>query len=239
MRWTKKIKEMFRGRPNRNGQRKKEIGKTKTEYESLPINFNLRMLVVSDGHGCLSSEDMPECENIDVCLLLGDLSLRDIEIVREKIGNTPTYGVLGNHDGFELYDRADIENIHGKVVEVKGVRIAGIQGGFRYKDTNLFPFYTDEESIEIADSIEPADVLISHDYPKHFHGGQDWAHDGLQGITLYCEKHNVQLNIHGHSHVNMSGVLENGTNVVCCYGAQIIEVRDGEIMFEDQVNQHV
>ena len=222
MKWTSKLEEMFRRRHVGAEVEEKVKRVEENHIQPLPIDFNLRILVVTDGHGCLAESDIPPYRDIDVCLLLGDLSIRDIAIVKEKIGNIPVYGVLGNHDGFELYDRFGIENIHGKVVEIDGVRIAGMQGAFRYKDTN-FPFYTDDESVEIAEEMDGADILISHDYPKDFHKNTDWAHSGLQGITHYCEKHRVPLNIHGHFHNNLSGVLENGTRTICCYRATIID----------------
>ena len=160
MKWNSKLEDLFRRK--RNAQTAPSLNATQptsrpvdTHIEPIPINFNLKALVVTDGHGSLYPEDIPHCD-ADVCFLLGDLSLRDIAIVKEKIGNMPVYGILGNHDGFELYDRAGIENIHGKVVEVNGVKIAGMQGSLRYKDTEFFPFYTDDESVEIAEQIDAA-----------------------------------------------------------------------------------
>lgn len=191
------------------------------QISSLPINFSLKMLIITDTHGCLNPSEIPQ-DKFDVCLLLGDLFKDDIMIIKEKIINIPIYGVLGNHDGFELYDKYGIENIHGKVVEVNGVRIVGIQGSLRYKYSDM-PLYTDEESVEIAEKMEEADILISHDSPKYLHGDNDFAHSGLQGITRYCEKWNVPLNIHGHHHDNMRSVLENGTTSICCYGVRLID----------------
>ena len=223
MKWTDKIETMFRRK--RYGEVfEKEINEIKeSNISSFPIDFNIRMLVISDGHGCLDYADIPDCD-VDVCLLLGDLSKEDIIIIKEKVVDVPIYGVLGNHDGFELYDRHGIENIHGKVVEVNGVKIAGMGGSLRYKYSDM-PLYTDEESFEIAESMDRADILISHDSPKFMHGDRDFAHSGLQGITHYCEKWNEPLNIHGHHHENFSKVLENGTRSVGCFGVQIVDTR--------------
>lgn len=223
MKWTKQLENLFRHKRGFvNDDVRNEANENQNQPEALPINFNLRMLIITDTHGCLREDEIPLDHSADVCFLLGDMSLHDIAIVQEHIDTIPIYGVLGNHDGFDLYDRCGIENIHGKVIEINGVRIAGMQGSLRYKDTN-FPFYTDEESIEIANSIEPADILISHDYPKYLYGSDDWAHSGLQGITHYCEKHSVPLNIHGHFHDNRMSVLTNGTTSMCRYGVHIID----------------
>ena len=196
-----------------------------TTPSPLPINFDLKMLIIADSHGCLEESDLPSHIDADVCFLLGDHSLQDIQIIKEKVVDIPIYGVLGNHDGFNLYDMCGIENVHGKVVEVNGVRIAGIQGSLRYKYSDM-PLYTDEESVEIAENMDAADILISHDSPKYLHSTNDYAHSGLHGITRYCEKNNVPLNIHGHHHDNTKNVLENGTTSICCHKVQLIDTKD-------------
>jgi Icc-related predicted phosphoesterase len=225
MKWTTQLAEIFK--KNRIVSKSNEADVVTDQNneilpESIPINFNLRALVISDGHGCLDAAEIPP-NPVDVCLLLGDFLIRDIEVIKRCVVGVPIYGVLGNHDGFELYNMCGIENIHEKIVDVNGVRIAGIQGSLRYKNSE-FPFYTDEESVDIAEQMEAADILISHDGPKYLHGSNDWAHSGLQGVTHYCQKHNVPLNIHGHFHDNMSSVLENGTLSMCCYGATILTI---------------
>ena len=224
MKWTTQLENLFRHKRDCNSSINdiEKNKKAKSTSTPLPINLSLRMLIIADTHGCLNPNDIPQNHNADVCLLLGDLSKEDIAIIKEKVVGVPIYGVLGNHDGFELYDRYGIENIHGKVVEVNGVRIAGLQGSLRYKYSDM-PLYTDEESVEIAEKMEEADILISHDSPKHLYGDNDFAHSGLQGITRYCEKYSVPLNIHGHHHENMRSVLENGTTSICCYGAHVID----------------
>jgi Icc-related predicted phosphoesterase len=222
MKWTKQLENLFR-------RKRTDVYVTETNIDNgnqatpLPINFNLRALIIADTHGCLNPEDIPSDHDTDVCLLIGDLSLQDIAMIKERVVEVPIYGVLGNHDGFGLYDICGIENIHGKVVEVNGVKIAGIQGSLKYKYSDM-PLYTDEESIEIADLIPSADILISHDSPKNFHGDRDFAHSGLQGISHYCEKYNVPVNIHGHHHENVCGTLENGTRSICCYEAKVITI---------------
>lgn len=228
MKWTKDIANLMKAK--RQGiVENEELSSNSTqqnEFIKLPVNFYIKALVIADGHGCLEDEEIPD-ENVDVCLLLGDLSLDDIAIVKNRVRNIPTYGILGNHDGFDLYEKAGIENIHGRVVEVNKIKIAGFQGSFRYKNSN-FPFFDDNESVEIADQMPAADILISHDSPKYFHGVQDYAHNGLQGITHYCEKHSVPINIHGHFHENGSGYLGNGTFSICCYKVGVVTITPNE-----------
>jgi Icc-related predicted phosphoesterase len=229
MKWTKQLESLFKQEQIHNDVRNEgqvyQEDNLKSHGKKLPIEFNLRMLIIADTHGCLRPEEIPDNIDANVCLLLGDIYQNDMALIKEAVVGIPIYGVLGNHDGFELYDMYGIDNIHGKVVEVNGVKIAGIQGSLRYKNS-FAPLYDDDESVEIADCMEAANILISHDGPKFFHGDRDFAHSGLEGITHYCQKHNVPLNIHGHHHENMSGALENGTKSICCYGVKVIDTQD-------------
>jgi Icc-related predicted phosphoesterase len=81
--------------------------------------------------------------------------------------------------------------------------------------------------------MEAADILISHDSPKFLHSDQDFAHSGLQGITRYCEKHNVPLNIHGHHHDQTECLLDNGTRTICCYKTQIVSISPSACIIEN------
>ena len=232
MNWIDNLASLFRWSKEDNAIEKQSpieeqilVKKPAPVNKQISIDFNLRMLIIADTHGCLYEDEIPFDHTADVCLLLGDLSLQDIAIIQEHIDDIPIYGVLGNHDDFDLYDMCGIENIHGKVVEVKGVRVAGIQGSLRYKYSDM-PLYTDEESVEIAEAMGAADILISHDSPKYLHGTNDFAHSGLQGITRYCEKYSVPLNIHGHHHENMKSVLPNGTTSICCHKVQIMDTKN-------------
>lgn len=220
MKWTNKIENFFRA--NR-GDRTLLVNRESSIQEitnKIPIDFSLNILVIADTHGCLNECELPD-DGYDVCFLLGDVFNNDLAIIKQKIVHAPIYGILGNHDGFDLLDRYGIENIHGKSIEIKGVKIVGLQGSIKYKNSDM-PLYTDEESCEIAKLLPCADILISHDSPKYVFGDKDFAHSGLQGITNYCELHNVPLNIHGHHHENKTTILENGTTSICCYGVRLM-----------------
>ncbi|MEE0929913.1 MAG: metallophosphoesterase family protein [Acutalibacteraceae bacterium] len=185
-----------------------------------PIDFNVKLLIITDTHNCLEEEELNNI-NADVCLLLGDITDRDLSIIKQKV-DIPIYGILGNHDSWTLYDKYNIENIHGKVIDIYGIKIAGLQGSIRYKLSDA-PLYTDDESVEISKTIPYTDILISHDCPKYLYGKNNFAHSGLKGITEYCNKNRTPLNIHGHHHKRTLSKLKNGTVCIGCYGVQIID----------------
>lgn len=195
-------------------------------FKRLPIDFSLKMLIISDTHNCLKYEELESLDNYDVCFLLGDLSGKDFKVIKECVSHkAPIYGVLGNHNDFGDLEQHGIEDINGKVVIVNDIPIVGWQGSIKYKDVS-FPSYTDKESIELARCLPEAKILLSHDSPKYYHSKNDFAHSGLEGITKYLTNNNVPLNIHGHHHVNTQKVLKNGTLSICVHKCKIIDTNN-------------
>ena len=190
--------------------------------------YNLKILFITDTHNCLTYdkeciEYIKNAKDYDYCILLGDHSANDLDEITKMISKDKICGVLGNHDSWDKYEEYGINNIDGKIIEVNGVKIAGISGSFKYKNSDQYALYTHEESIEIADKMEYADILVSHDKPftKDFH---DNAHDGLKGITKYLYKNQVPLHIHGHLHEESEEDLKNGTKTICLFKAKIVEI---------------
>lgn len=192
------------------------------------LKENLKLLIIADTHDCLTNdEEMIQTISIDpnsydACLLLGDISGKDMETILKYISKDKTYGILGNHDSLDKLSYYNIENINGKVIEINGLKIAGLQGSYKYKESE-YAMYTHEESIELVEKMEQADILISHDRP-FIQNNNDKAHDGLIGITNYIYKNHIAINIHGHLHQNDLEYLKNGTKVIGVYGCKIIEI---------------
>lgn len=190
--------------------------------------YNLKLLFIADTHNCLKDGNeilkyIQEQKDYDYCILLGDHSESDIEEILKVIPLNKICGILGNHDSWNKYDIYGITNISGKVIDIKGIRIAGISGGHKYKNSNEYVLYTHEESIQIANNIEKADILITHDKP-FIQDNHNSAHDGLKGITEYIYKNHIALHIHGHLHENKEEILRNGTKSICLYMAKLLEL---------------
>lgn len=188
----------------------------------------LKILFIADTHNCLNCnsevlQNIRKQQDYDYCILLGDHSGNDLEEILNVVPHDKICGILGNHDGWEKYEQYGINNINGKIITINGVRIGGISGSYKYKDSTEYALYTHEESIEIANKMEEADVLITHDKPfiKDMHNP---AHDGLKGITEYIYKNHIGIHIHGHLHEENEQILKNGTKSICIYMAQLIEI---------------
>lgn len=192
------------------------------------LDKHITILAIADTHNCLTyNKDMTDFlrNNLeyDCCILLGDHSANDLYEITQIIPKHKIYGVLGNHDLWNNYEEYGITNISGKIIEIKGVKIAGLGGSFKYKKADNYALYTHEESIQILSNVEGADILVTHDRP-YINNNNDNAHDGLKGITKYIYTNHVPINIHGHLHEDNLEYLQNGTKVIGVYGAKIINI---------------
>ncbi len=201
-----------------------EFGKCKELYP-----FGLKILFITDTHNCLAYTDKYinylkslNPDDYDLCLLLGDLSGLDIDAIKNLVPTEKLFGVVGNHDSIDFLDVNGVNNINGKVIDCKGIKIAGIMGSNRYKEKD-YGMQTHEESIELAEKMEVADILISHDRAYIF-DRRDVVHDGLKGITRYIYKNHVPLHIHGHLHEEMEEILKNGTKSIGLYQIKLLEL---------------
>ena len=209
------------------------------DYESLFENKgtilfdkNIKLLVISDTHGDLSlSKNMQKkIKNVDydLCCVLGDIHDYDYKVIFRYIPKDKIVAILGNHDRFSLLSEQGLNDINGKVIDIKGVRIGAIQGSFKYKNED-FPSFTHEESIEFLDKMPEVDILLSHDKPLIF-DYKDPAHDGLKGITKYLYDKKTPINIHGHIHQSYLTKLKNGTQVKGVYCVELINIKNGKII---------
>lgn len=93
--------------------------------------YNVKILFITDTHDCLTYEKdtlefIKSIKEYDACILLGDHSAKDLEEILKIVPNNKIYGVLGNHDSWDKYEVHNINNINGKVVDIKGMKVAGI-----------------------------------------------------------------------------------------------------------------
>lgn len=201
----------------------KKYGKSREQKKN-----NLKVLFITDTHNCLSyeKETLEYIKNIkdyDYCILLGDHSAEDLYEITKIIPKDKLCGVLGNHDSWDKYKEYGINNIDGNVIDINGVKIAGMSGSYKYKNSDQYALYTHEESIDIANRMDEADILVSHDKPYTEKQFGD-AHDGLKGITEYIYKNKIPLHIHGHLHEESEDILKNGTKTICIYKVKLMEL---------------
>jgi len=175
-------------------------------------------------------------------ILLGDMDLEaPLEVsLKDIVDLTQIYFIPGNHD----YDREhwynnlfrsslSVNNLDGRVVEIAGVKIAGLGGVFKGKiwhpDVGL-KWGKREEFLQASPSNirksglrrhhkcaiwredyerladQEADILVTHEAPScHQHGFDE--------LDLLAEMMGARLIVHGHHHRHYIDRLPNGIKV--------------------------
>jgi len=194
--------------------------------------FGLNLLLISDTHCELAFnkskffEFVEENQNYDICVLLGDIHPKEIEIILEVIPSQRIIAVTGNHDLFDQYNSKGIREITSSTFTYKGVKFGGMGGSFKYK-SEKFPSYTQYESLNIANNMISRDcdidVLFTHDSMFTSSEG-NFAHLGLIGITYLIYKSNIKWHFHGHIHKSYLKKLSNGTYEKSVYSYEIVNI---------------
>lgn len=189
---------------------------------------NIEIFFIADTHGTLDerefSQYVSEHQNYDVCIMLGDHYIRDIDIIVRYIDKNRLFGLLGNHD-YDYLSEYNIPNINGKILNINNVKILGMEGSFKYKSSN-FPSFTEEESISFFENKEKVDILVSHDKKYDYEiSKKDAAHQGLIGITKYLYENSIPYHVHGHIHGNYEQKMLNGTTEISVFGYKNIQFK--------------
>ena len=184
--------------------------------------MTFKILAIADLHWDLSAEELQMIQAANqtckLCICLGDIPLDQLRVIKRNV-NIPIIGVLGNHDTQDLLEDADIENAHGKVSEIQGLKIAGLSGAPKYTEQPHRILYTQEEAKNVIEnmSADPADILISHS--GSYNKNADKSHIGFRAIDDYMKKVRPAYVIHGHDHVPSKKIKKfiwkrNGRRVV-------------------------
>ena len=171
----------------------------------------------------LYGDRLPEVRP-DLVLSCGDLPFDYLEYLVSRL-DVPLLYVPGNHDAsvqppdltwmplrheIPTPGPAGCDNIDGKVVEVGGLRVAGLGGSVRYKrGPNQ---YTQAQMNRRAVSIglrlglkrvrdgRKLDVLVTHAPEFGLVPATDAAHAGFVAFTRLIKQFQPLLHVHGHVH---------------------------------------
>lgn len=192
------------------------------ESGQIRLPNEIKILAITDTHGYIpESFQIIKDLNYDVCFLLGDLTQSDIDVLKPLLHLGKTYGVIGNHNYLNFLQDNDIQDIHGKVIEINGIKFTGWGGSIQYKKSIELGFdgFEGIDSHYFASQLPKADVLISHDGPRR--NTLNTSHSGIAGISEYIQLNNVKFNIHGHLHQNTKNKIENCIDI-CIFRAALI-----------------
>lgn len=189
------------------------------------------ILVFADLHHW-SKEELLSClsnNNYDGCILLGDIDDETLAFIKTNIkSGTKLFGVVGNHDDWDILKRNDIEDISGKTIDFNGIVFAGLGGSHRYNDEER-AMLTQKQSIVVAKELPKAEILISHDTAYRAMHYSDAVHCGLKGISKYLKKHAPKLNLFGHYH-SYNLLSYHKTTLLCVFRCALITIEtDGSM----------
>lgn len=167
----------------------------------------------------MSDTVVPQMENAahlrrryhDVELLIscGDMPAYYLEYITSVL-NIPLMYVRGNHDTQYTERPPGGDDLHGRVVQYRGLTIAGLEGSMRY---NGQPHqYTDGEvSRMVVNMAMPLafrgigkenglDILVTHSPPKGIHDREDLPHNGFRALLTFMDWYRPRYLLHGHVH---------------------------------------
>ncbi len=182
--------------------------------------------------------------DVDLVLGCGDLPYEYLEFLASAL-NIPVLYVPGNHD--PAYDdknslaRAEgCENLDKRVMQVKGLTVAGLGGSIRYKPGHANQ-YTQLQMYLRAYSFLPAllwtrsrsgrgpDLFIAHSPPRGIHDDDDLPHHGFAAFLNLMRIVRPRYFLHGHTLVYKSNLVSpvtkfGETTIINIYPYRILEV---------------
>ncbi len=186
--------------------------------------------------------------DVDLVMAAGDLPFDYLEFLASAL-DRPLVFVPGNHDadlsgytskrGLWLRDSFPARypgpsggvNADGRVVEVAGLRIAGLGGSIRYNDGPNQ--WTERQQARRAARLvraarrRPVDVLLTHSPPRDVGDRDDPPHRGFSCLHTVVDQLKPTVLVHGHIHPHGQPVPDRRmgeTRVLNTVGYRILDL---------------
>lgn len=210
----------------------------------------MRILAVADAVSpVIYSERFPDnLPPFDLVLSAGDMPGHVLEYMATKLRTRPVY-VLGNHGNGYVRDPVTdtvtlpggCTNAHGRVIDVGGLLIAGIEGSARYRPGphQYSEFEMEMHRLRLAPRLgwnrltkgRALDVLLTHAPPLGPHQGSDHPHRGVPAFNRLASRWRPRLHVHGHVHLSGANaareyVTDEGVRVINAFEFTLIELED-------------
>jgi Icc-related predicted phosphoesterase len=206
----------------------------------------MKALVVSDVVTPLiySPQIRQRFSHVGLVISCGDLPYYYQEYIISLL-DVPLYFVRGNHDKeIEFGSGANRSapgggiDLHRRVINDRGLLIAGVEGSLRYRDG---PFqYSQSQMWRHILALTPKlvrnrliygrylDIFVTHAPPLGIHDQDDLTHRGIEAFRWFIQVFRPAIHLHGHIHVIMPNtitVTQVGTTwVINGYGFREIDL---------------
>ncbi len=181
----------------------------------------MKILAVSDRvlDHLYSSTVKSRYPDVDLIIGCGDLPYYYLEFLISAL-DAPLVYVLGNHDqgpqytsdGRVLTTVHGGANIHGQLIQVKGLLLAGLGGSMRYRPYASLMYTENEMRNEFARLVikltwaklrhgRAVDIFVTHSPPYGIHDRPDLAHTGFKIFCNIMRWFKPRYLVHGHIHI--------------------------------------
>ncbi len=197
----------------------------------------LKILAVSDEElpGLWEYYSPDRVKGVDLIISCGDLKQEYLEFLTTVV-NVPLLYVRGNHDdSYENRPPEGCTDIDGKVFVYQGLRIAGLGGSYRYRNSSCM--YTERQmrmrQWKLRRKIKRAggiDLFVTHAPASGYGDLDDLPHKGFACFNELLQQEKPAFMLHGHIHrsytyrFQQERIHESGTRILNCYGSCMITV---------------
>ncbi|WP_234797283.1 metallophosphoesterase family protein [Mycobacteroides chelonae] len=203
----------------------------------------LRLLVVAD-----TAHDWPEDSDgrydltplvrqhrPDALISLGDYSTAHAPAIAQS-GASFICGVYGNHCTDDYMPDHGIVDLIGdralparrRVLEFPGHRaisVLAVQGCVRYKSDPDDVLFTQAQYAAAIDRLPAAELVVTHCPPAGINDARDAAHQGIEALRTWVDRHRPRWLLHGHTYDNPPRSRHEGTEVIYTHGHAVVDLR--------------
>ena len=197
----------------------------------------MKILIVADEENRYIWDhfDKEKFSDIDLMISCGDLKGSYLSFLVTMI-NAPLFYVHGNHDDrYETHPPDGCISIEDKIVEFKGIRIAGLGGSIEYSG-GLHQFSPEHMMKRAKRLVKPGiirrqkkfDILVTHSPAKGLGDGDSFAHQGFPAFNWLLDNYQPKYHLHGHQHLSYGANLQRiikykNTTIINGFGYHILE----------------
>lgn len=182
--------------------------------------------------------------DVELVLSCGDLPYYYLEYIVSAL-NVPLLYVHGNHDrplltesGEEIPAPRGCIDLAGRIVQVKGLLIGGLEGSPRYSPSAGYQYTESGMKAQVRRMVprlwynrltkgRAIDILVTHAPPYGIHDAADPPHCGFKAFLKFMERYRPRYLIHGHTHPTMTDprpMRYGDTEVIHVYGYKVLDI---------------